>query len=89
MSTDSIWQRREDRRRELVWILRSRVATVDEMEEVNRYGVDLMIPMKVKDDGRGASSDPYKRRSKERELNALLLHQFKMRIADEAAQTTH
>ena len=62
---------RQRHRRELFWALRSRVLTDKEMAEVGEYGRSLNIEPMV----------CYKQEDKDKELNAALLQQFRMRHA--------
>ena len=61
----------EDRRRSLYWALRTRVLAGEEMAEVERMDVNLVIEDRVS----------FSLLDKQRELNEALLQQFRLRLA--------
>lgn len=67
--------RDHERRRALVWALRSRVLTDDEIAEVKRLGADLLVVV----------GSPYFQADIERRFDDLLLQQFRLRMAAEKA----
>lgn len=74
---DTFYEDLERRKRDLHWACRSRIVTSDEMDEIEKYGVDLIIQFNV----------PFNRGEKEREFNDLLLQQFRLRCeADKVKQ---
>lgn len=93
---DGFWEK-ENRRRELNWAARSRVLSSEEMAEVARWGVNLVIQMSPShrseweidyflSNGSGGfdagSSGSYRQEEKERELNQLLMQQFFLRTLE-------
>jgi hypothetical protein len=68
-------EKEAEHRRQLYWALRSRVLTLEEMREVERYDFYLVFD-------RGHS---YKEADKRAEFNAALLQQFRLRLAKEEA----
>lgn len=91
-------QEREARRRVLLWAARSRVLSAEEMGEVEQLGIKLVIEMlppsyRPNDLARyleGGSielgrSECYRREEKERELNDVLLQQFRLRSMESAS----
>lgn len=64
-------QQERDKRHRLMWAMRSRVLTDEEMALVERYGTRLNIDMGVN----------YKEEEKRKELNDLLFQQFRLRAA--------
>ena len=60
----------DERRRKLYWALRSRVLSLDEMKEVERFDWQLCV----------AVGQSYNEGEKRREFNDALLVQFKMRL---------
>lgn len=69
------WANEQKHRRELFWALRSRILSVEEMEEVDKYGSRINIYDGV----------CYREKDKNEELNAALLNQFRMREAQRSA----
>jgi hypothetical protein len=65
--------KQEQSRRDLYWALRTRVLTIEEMKQVEGLGIYLVV----------ATNGSYNPVEKEAELNAALLQQFKLRLAEE------
>lgn len=71
LSPGEYWRKDEERKRELIFALRSRVLTDEEMAEVASYDISLVITPNVS----------YMREEKDKYFNDLLLQQFKLRAA--------
>ena len=76
INEDAMAHKRQEyeRRHELMWALRSRVLSDEEMAEVSTWGEHLNIDEGI----------PFSREEKMRELNSLLLQQFQLRAAARA-----
>ncbi len=64
---------------ELVWALRSRIATEQEMQRAEQLGTNLFISM------RGGMSNSYRQEDVDRQFNELMLQQFRLRRVAEQA----
>lgn len=68
------WERVQ-RQRELIWALRTRILTSEEMDEVKDFGPYILVE----------NQSSYRQEDIERRFNDLMLLQFKMRLVKDAS----
>ena len=72
--------RENEEKTALLWALRSRILTDEEMDRVRAYGIKLFVTMRLHPDGWDAvSSGTYREDELEKRLNECLRQQFRFR----------
>lgn len=70
----------QQRKNDLLFACRTRVLTDDEMGEIEKMGINILVGMN------GGWSHPYRPDELERRLDELFLQQFKLRLAAETTE---